>query len=204
MRSGEIVKRVCVFCGSSPGKDSDYLAAARELGDFLVNRQIGLVYGGGRVGLMGEIARTIHQAGGEVIGVIPQHLLDLEVGYTELSDLRVVHSMHERKALMAELSDAFIAMPGGLGTLEEFFEVVTWSQLSLHEKPCGLFNVNHYYDLMIEFLDHAVESHFINPAHRGLVLADERVEGLFEKFESFKPVRGNKGEWALRLTDGGR
>ncbi len=135
------MKRICVFCGSSPGARLEYARAARELADLLIKRNIGLVYGGARVGIMGEIASAVLKQGGEVIGVIPQELVEKEVAFTELTDLRIVGSMHERKALMAELSDGFIALPGGLGTIEEFFEVLTWAQLGLHRKPCGLLNV---------------------------------------------------------------
>ncbi len=135
------MKRVCVFCGSSPGARPEYLQAAIELGQALAGKNIGLVYGGAKVGMMGKIAESVLEKGGEVIGVIPKDLVEREVAFTGLADLRVVGSMHERKALMADLSDGFIALPGGLGTIEEFFEVVTWAQLGIHPKPCGLLNV---------------------------------------------------------------
>jgi uncharacterized protein (TIGR00730 family) len=134
------MERLCVFCGSMRGTDPSFAAAARSLGGEFLRRGLGLVYGGGRVGLMFEIARTIHERGGRVTGVIPRGMVEQELAYTEPSDLRIVETMHERKALMAELSDGFIALPGGLGTMEEFFEVVTWAQLGIHRKPCGLLN----------------------------------------------------------------
>jgi uncharacterized protein (TIGR00730 family) len=193
------VKRICVFCGSSPGARPDYAHAARQLGQGLATREIGLVYGGGRVGLMGEIANTVLDAGGEVIGVIPRELLDKEVAFTELSDLRVVPSMHERKALMVELSDGFVALPGGLGTFEEFLEVLAWAQLDIHQKPCGLLNVCGYYTKLMSFLDHAVNEQFIDWEHRSLLLVDENPETLLKKFEAYQPPRVDKTEWILRM-----
>jgi uncharacterized protein (TIGR00730 family) len=143
------MKRVCVFCGSSPGEHADYTEAARGLGVALVSRGLGLVYGGGGVGLMGELANSVLAAGGEVVGVIPRSLYEKEVAHTGVTDLRVVGSMHERKALMADLADAFIALPGGVGTLEELFEVVTWAQLGFHGKPCGVLDVRGYFEHLI-------------------------------------------------------
>ena len=194
------MKRICVFCGSSPGARPEYVQAARELGQSLADRGIGLVYGGGRVGVMGEIADAALEAGGAVIGVIPKELLDKEVAFTELSDLRVVSSMHERKALMVELSDGFIALPGGLGTFEEFFEVLTWAQLDIHQKPCGLLNVCGYYTQLMNFLDHAVTEQFIVSGHRGMLLTEDRPEALLNKFEAYEPPRVDKAEWALGLA----
>ncbi len=181
------MKRVCVFCGSSSGARAEYHAAARQTGEALVRRGLGLVYGGGGIGLMKRVADAVLAAGGEVIGVIPQSLVVKELGHREVADLRVVASMHERKALMAELSDAFIALPGGYGTLEEFCEVVTWSQLGLHAKPCGLLNVKGYYDALTALLDHAVNEQFLRPEHRGLVLVDEDPEGLLEQLARYRP-----------------
>src|SRR5450432_2117905 len=146
------IRRVCVFCGSSPGTHPEYARTARDVGALLAKQSIGLVYGGGKTGLMGEIADATLRAGGEVIGVIPEHLRVREIAHTGLSDLRVVASMHERKATMADLSDAFIGLPGGLGTMEEFFEVATWSQLGIHAKPTALLNVRGYYDLVDRFV----------------------------------------------------
>lgn len=195
------MKRVCVFCGSSPGARPDYMHAAQALGEALLARGLGLVYGGGDVGLMGGIARTVFEAGGEVIGVIPKVLAEKEVAYTKLSDLRVVASMHERKALMAELSDAFIALPGGLGTLEEFFEILTWTQLGIHEKPCGLLNVCGYFDDILHFVNKAVDENFINPKHASLLLVDDDPESLIEQFKNYTPPRIDKAKWILGLKN---
>ncbi len=195
------VKRVCVFCGSSPGSKPEYEEAAFALGKALIKNNTGLVYGGGRVGLMGIVASAAMEAGGEVIGVIPQDLVDKEVAHRGITDLRVVHSMHERKALMAELSDGFIALPGGLGTIEEFFEVVTWAQLGIHKKPCGLLNVSGFYDKAIDFLDHAVVEEFIAPAARSLVLVEEDPEALLRKFNGYRQPKVDKATWALALAN---
>jgi len=173
-----MVKRICVFCGSSSGARDEYAAAATSLARHLAGRNIGLVYGGSRVGLMGILADTALKAGGEVIGVIPRSLVAKEIAHTGLSDLRVVESMHERKALMADLSDAFIAMPGGFGTLDEFCEILTWSQLGLQRGPCCLLNVAGYYDLLLEMFDHAEKEQFVRPEHRRMVIAEERPESL--------------------------
>lgn len=181
-----IIKRLCVYCGSSPGKKSEYGEAARQLGSIMVSKNIDLVYGGASVGVMGEIADSVIKGGGEVIGVIPQTLLEKEVAHTGISDLRVVDSMHERKALMAELSDGFIALPGGLGTIEEFFEVMTWAQLGMHQKPCGLLNVCQYYQKLIDFLNHAVTERFLKEVHRSLVLVEESPDALLQKFEAYE------------------
>jgi uncharacterized protein (TIGR00730 family) len=166
------MRRVCVFCGSSIGNQPDYRAAAAALGAILADRGIGLVYGGGNVGLMGVIADAVMARRGHVIGVIPQSLADREIAHTGISELRVVDSMHTRKALMAELADAFIAMPGGVGTFEEFFEVVTWTQLGLHRKPCGLLNVSGFYTPLAAFIDQAVTEGFIRPVHRAAIVVD--------------------------------
>jgi uncharacterized protein (TIGR00730 family) len=181
------MKRICVFCGSSPGRRSSYRRAAVALGHLLAERRIELVYGGGNVGLMGAIADSVLQKNGRVTGVIPQALLDRELGHQGIQDLRVVGSMHQRKALMADLSDGFIALPGGLGTLEEFCEVLTWSQLGLQEKPCGLLNVENYYQPLLSLLDHAVEEGFVMPENRKLVLAHDEPEDLLESLLAFRP-----------------
>jgi len=180
------MKRVCVFCGSSPGAEPAYAQAARKLGSILAKSGIGLVYGGAGVGLMAEIANSAMQAQGEVIGVIPRSLVEKEVAHGGLIDLRVVDSMHQRKALMAELSDGFIAMPGGLGTLEEFFEVLTWAQLGMHTKPCGFLNVGGFYDRLLAFLDHAAKQRFIKPNHRAGVLVADTPERLLALFEVYR------------------
>jgi uncharacterized protein (TIGR00730 family) len=193
------MKRICVFCGSSPGGNPAYMQAARSLSEALVRRKIGLVFGGGKVGMMGELARTAFELGGEVIGVIPADLVKKEVAYTGLADLRVVENMHERKALMAELADGFIALPGGFGTLEEFFEVVTWAQLGLHLKPCGLLDVADYYTRLGEFLDHAVAEQFILGGHREMILIERDPEALIERFEHYQAPVIDKAAWALSL-----
>lgn len=194
------MKRICVFCGSSRGAKPAYGLAARELAQVFLRRQIALVYGGGRVGLMYEMARVIHEQGGKVIGVIPRGMVERELAFSSLTDLRVVGSMHERKALMAELSDGFIALPGGLGTIEEFFEVLTWSQLGMHKKPCGILNVERYFDSLLEFLDLAVVEKFIQPEHRSMILVDENPEALLKKFEGYRPPDVDMARWALDMT----
>jgi len=193
------LKRVCVFCGSSPGAQPEYVRAAAEMGRVLASDQIGLVYGGSKVGMMGAIASAVMAANGEVIGIIPEWLVKKEVAYQGITDLRVVDSMHERKALMAELSDGFIALPGGFGTIEEFFEVLTWSQLGIHKKPCGLLNIGHYFDSAIEFMDHAVEEQFISPDSRALVIIDDDPALLIKKFLEYRPHMVDKAAWALQF-----
>ena len=180
------MKRVCVYCGSSPGNQPDYTEAAKNLARALVERNIEVVYGGASVGIMGVLANSILAEGGHVIGIIPQTLVDREVAHPGLSDLRVVKSMHERKTLMAELSDGFIALPGGLGTLEEIFEVWTWGVLGLHRKPCGLLNTRDYYRSLIDFLDHAVSEKFIRDIHRAMLLVEEEPDRLLDRFECYK------------------
>jgi hypothetical protein len=191
------MKRICVFCGSSQGSRPEYRVAAEELGAELVRRNIGLVYGGGNVGLMGMLAEAVLSAGGEAVGVIPEHLMGREVGHKGLTKLHVVRSMHERKALMADLSDAFIALPGGFGTLE-FCEVVTWAQLGLHAKPCGVLNVLGYYSPLLAMFDHAVEERFLKTENRGLVLARESAAELLQALEQWHPARVEK--WLDRET----
>jgi uncharacterized protein (TIGR00730 family) len=175
------LQRVCVFCGSSAGGPGEYREAAQTLARELAARGIGLVFGGGRVGLMGVLADTMLEVGGHVIGVIPHALLAREVAHERLPDLRVVSSMHERKAMMAELSDAFIAMPGGFGTFEEFCEVVTWTQLGLHRKRCGLLNVRGFYDPLLALFDRAVVEGFLNPQNRAIVSAHTDVAALLQE-----------------------
>jgi uncharacterized protein (TIGR00730 family) len=192
------MRRICVFCGSSPGSRPEYAAAAEEMAAELVRRNIGLVYGGGNVGLMGIIADAVLKAGGEAIGVIPENLMALEVGHKGLTKLHIVRSMHERKALMADLSDAFIALPGGFGTLDEFCEVVTWTQLGLHAKPCGILNVLEFYSPLLRMFDHAVKDGFLKPENRALVLARESPAELLRALEEWRPVRVEK--WISRET----
>ena len=172
--------RLCVFCGSSVGSNPAYAEAAVTLGSLLARRGIGLVYGGGNVGLMGVIADAALAAGGEVIGVIPKALADREVANHGVTELRVVDSMHTRKAMMADLSDAFIAMPGGVGTFEEFFEAITWTQLGLHRKACGLLNVAGFYTPLAAFIDQAVSDGFIKPVHRAAIVVDDNPERLLD------------------------
>jgi len=192
------MRRICVFCGSSPGSRAEYRAATEELGAELVRRSIGLVYGGGNVGLMGVLADAVLKAGGEAVGVIPENLMAREVGHNGLTKLHVVHSMHERKALMADLSDAFIALPGGFGTLEEFCEVLTWAQLGLHAKPCGILNVLGYYSPLLAMFDHAVKERFLKQENRRLVVARESATELLRALEQWRPTLVEK--WLDRET----
>ena len=175
------MRSVCVFCGSNSGADPGYLTLAREFGDLLARREITLVYGGGRVGLMGAMAEAALAAGGQVIGVIPQMLLDKEVGHRGLTELHVVGTMAQRKQLMGDLSEAFVTLPGGIGTMDELFEAWTWTQLELHRKPCGLLNHGGYYDALIEFLDHAVEQGFLRPRFRAALIVDTEMTRLLER-----------------------
>lgn len=186
------MKRVCVFCGSSPGGRPEYRDAAEGLAAELFRRGMGVVYGGGKVGLMGAVADKMLALGGEAIGVIPEDLMAREIGHRGLTKLHIVRSMHERKALMADLSDAFIALPGGFGTFDEFCEVLTWSQLGLHRKPCGILNVLDYYSAFLAMLDHAVEERFLKPENRRLVLWANSPAELLDAFEVWKPVHVEK------------
>jgi uncharacterized protein (TIGR00730 family) len=181
------LKAVCVFCGSSTGNDPAYAEAARTLGRTLAERGITLVYGGGHVGLMGVVADAALGAGGGVIGVMPKALVEREIGHTGLTKLHVVGSMHERKAMMSELSGGFVALPGGNGTLEEFFEVLTWAQLGEHDKPCGLLNVAGYYDPLLAVFDRMVDRAFLKQEHRKLVLVERDPSALLERFEGYEP-----------------
>ena len=174
------MKRLCVFCGSSVGINGAYADAAEAMGALLAKRGIALVYGGGHVGLMGVVAEAALQAGGEVIGVIPRALFEREIGHSGVTDLRIVDSMHTRKAMMADLADAFVAMPGGVGTFEEFFEAVTWTQLGLHRKACGLLNVAGFYSPLAAFIDQAVSEGFIKPIHRAAIVVDDDPERLLD------------------------
>jgi uncharacterized protein (TIGR00730 family) len=181
------MRRVCVFCGSSAGERPEYRAAAADFGRALAARGLGLVYGGGCVGLMGVLADAALEAGAEVIGVIPRFLADKEIAHAGLSELRVVRSMHERKALMSELSDAFAALPGGLGTLEELFEVWTWAQLGLHKKPCGLLDAAGFYAPLTRFLDHAQHEGFVRAPHRAILHVESESAALLDRFEAHRP-----------------
>jgi uncharacterized protein (TIGR00730 family) len=181
------LQRICVFCGSSSGSRPAYRAAAESVGELFVERGVELVYGGGNIGLMGVLADTILARGGRAIGVIPNALVAREVGHAGLTELHVVDSMHERKAMMSDLSDGFIALPGGFGTLEEFCEVVTWSQLGIQSKPCGLLNIENYYAPLLELFNHAVREGFVREENRRLVLDDLDPVRLLEKMEEFRP-----------------
>jgi hypothetical protein len=188
---------MCVFCGSSPGARPSYAAAGADLARYLVARKISIVYGGSNVGLMRVLADTALAAGGEVIGVIPRGVLLREVAHEGLTELRVVESMHERKALMAELADAFIAMPGGFGTLEEFCEILTWTQLGLQRKPAGLLNVEGYYDDLLKLFDHAVREQFVKTAHRRMVIAEPDAAALVERLLAWEAPSDEK--WIARV-----
>ncbi|MBD2465835.1 TIGR00730 family Rossman fold protein [Oscillatoria sp. FACHB-1407] len=186
------MQRVCVFCGSNMGIRPVYQLAAEAMGKALAKRGLELVYGGGNVGLMGVVADATLNAGGKVIGVIPQLLVDKELAHPNLTQLHIVNSMHERKALMADLSDAFIALPGGFGTFEEFCEVLTWSQLGIHHKAFGLLNVERYYDNLLALFDHAVDEQFLAPKHRSLVLQSSDPDRLLDALLNYQPVMVDK------------
>ena len=181
------MKSVCVFCGSSPGVNGDYLKTARDLGQLLAVRGITTVYGGASVGIMGAVADAALGAGGKVIGIIPESLVSRELGHKGLHELKVVGTMHQRKAMMSDLSDGFISLPGGIGTMEELFEVLSWAQLGIHRKPCGLLNAAGYYDRLLEFLDYAVSQGFVGPKQRELLLVEEDPEALLGRMESYQP-----------------
>lgn len=186
------MKRIAVYCGSNPGTQPEYAAAAAQLGALIARAGIELVYGGGMVGLMGIVANAAMEHGGHVIGVIPEKLVIKEVVHEKLPDLRVVKNMHERKALMAELSDAFIALPGGYGTFEEFFEVLAWSQLGWHQKPFGLLNIAGFYSHLMAFLDHTMAEGFIRPQHRELVILESDVEKILHRLQTFRAPPDSK------------
>ena len=186
------MRHVCVFCGSSPGARSDYTHAAQVMGAALADRDLSLIYGGGHTGLMGVLADAVLTAGGHVTGVIPQALLDKEVAHQHLSALIVTRSMHERKEKMADLADAFIALPGGFGTYDEFCEIVTWAQLGIHGKPIGLLNVSGFYDGLIAFFDHAVDEQFIRPQHRAMLQISADPLQLLDLLAAYQPVSTTK------------
>jgi hypothetical protein len=187
------MRRLCVFCGASPGRDPAYVELARAVGAGLAGRGIGVVYGGGRLGLMGALADAALAVGGEVIGVIPRGLVGRELAHPGVTELRIVESLHERKAQMAELADGFIALPGGLGTLEEMAEVASWAQLELHHKPIGLLGYAGYWDSLLAWLDRAVAEGFISVAHRQLVAIDPDLDALLARFEGWRPPAGRWG-----------
>ncbi len=181
-----IMKRICVFCGTNAGSSPAFLRAADHLGTLLASRGIAIVYGGANVGLMGALADAALRAGGDVTGIIPRSLVEAEGSHTGLKDIRVVDSMHERKQLMHDLSDAFIALPGGLGTLEELFETLTWGQLGIHRKPVGVVNVERYFDPLLAMLDHGVDAGLVRPEHRALLLSETSAELLLARFAAYE------------------
>jgi len=181
------MKRICVYCGSNTGKDKDYANAARELAEVLVQSDIGLVYGGSSKGIMGLLADAVLVDGGAVEGVMPKSLLEKEVAHDGLTEMHIVESMHARKSMMAVLSDGFIALPGGYGTLEEIVEILTWAQLQFHEKPCGLLNVNGYFNHLLSYLDHAEAEGFLHAAHRAMLQVSKKPADLIRRFESYIP-----------------
>lgn len=184
------MKSICVFCGSKENLSEVYTSGAKELGKLLAEKNIGLIYGGGNVGLMGEIASAVLNSGGKVTGIIPEDLMERErarkKNLLELTELKIVKTMHQRKAMMSELSDGFIAMPGGLGTLEEFFEIWTWAQLGIHGKPIGLLNINNYFQNLIDFLEHSVKEGFVSKVHKEMVIIEEKQAILLERMENYK------------------
>jgi len=180
------LKNICVYCGSNAGNDPIYTTQAQALGRSLVERGLGLVYGGSRVGIMGVVADAVLQAGGRAIGVLPEALMQKELAHKGLTELHVVASMHERKTMMAAKADAFVAMPGGIGTLEEIFEVWTWAQLGFHNKPCGLLNVAGFYDKLAGFLNHAADSGFMQPQHRQMLAVESDANRLLDRFATYE------------------
>jgi len=195
-----MIKTICVFCGSSTGAKPIYSEQSRKLARFFYQQKLTLVYGGANVGLMGILADSLLEAGGKVIGVMPKSLVEREVAHTGLTEMHIVDGMQERKALMAKLSDAFIALPGAFGTFDELFEILTWNQLGIVHKPVGLLNIDGFFDPLIRLLDHAVEEKFLRPEHRGILLIDHSPESLYEKLDAFQPVTAEK--WIERLKQG--
>jgi uncharacterized protein (TIGR00730 family) len=193
------MKRIAVFCGSSVGIGNEYTSVAKSLGSALVKNKMGLVFGGGMIGLMGVIARSVLENGGEVIGVIPEALYKKQLALQGLTDLRIVGSMHERKAVIADLSGGFIAMPGGLGTIEEIFEALTWTQLGIHTKPCGFLNIRNYYNHLIKFLDHMSDQNFIDENHRSMIIMEKDPDILLTKIKSYAHPEVDKSAWALNM-----
>ncbi len=187
-----MIGSVCVFCGSNAGNDPRFAAAARAFGALLAKEGIALVYGGGHVGLMGIVADAVLASGGKAVGVIPRALWDREVGHRNLTEIHIVETMHERKAMMASLADAFVALPGGLGTLEEIFEVWTWAQLGIHRKPVGFLDVEGFYSLLLEFLDRAVDAGFVRPQFRAIAIVDTDPAALLRKLGDYEPPRVEK------------
>jgi uncharacterized protein (TIGR00730 family) len=186
------IKNLCVYCGSNAGNRPDYIEGARALAREMVRRDIGLVYGGASVGIMGAVADAVLAEGGRAIGIIPESLMRKEIGHHGLTELHVVRSMHERKTMMAERSDGFIALPGGAGTLEELFETWTWAQLGMHQKPCGLLNIAGYYDQLAGFLNHAVQESCIRAEHRAMLIVEEHPAALLDRYAAYTPPTVSK------------
>lgn len=195
-----MIKTLCVFCGSSMGRQQVYASSAQHLAEYLIEKKITLVYGGANVGLMRILADTMLAAGGKVIGVMPQSLVEREVAHAGLTEMHIVDGMQERKALMADLSDAFIALPGAYGTLDELFEVLTWNQLGLINKPIGLLNIDGFFNPLLQMLDHAVEEKFLRREHRDMLLMDSDIDSLCVRLEVYQPVTAEK--WIERLKEG--
>ncbi len=185
------LKRIAVFCGFNTGSEPEYMQAAQAMGNALAKREITLVYGGGRMGMQGALSRAVLEAGGRVIGVMPKSLVEKDMAFDQLTDLRVAKDLPEHKAMMAELAGGFIALPGGLGTLEEFFEILTWAQIGLHHKPCGLLNVNGYFDKLLAFIDHVRDMQFISQPARDLLITAENPDKILELFMEFASKKTN-------------
>jgi uncharacterized protein (TIGR00730 family) len=185
-----VITRLCVFCGTNTGNRPEYGTAARELGALLAAEGIELVYGGASVGIMGELADAVQEGGGHVTGIIPQQLVQKEAAHRGIPDLIVVGSMHQRKSQMADLSDGFIALPGGIGTLEGFLEILTWGQLGIHAKPCGILNIAGYFDALTKFLDHAVTEGFLTEPHRGSIMVEADPRTLLQRMRAYAPPEG--------------
>jgi uncharacterized protein (TIGR00730 family) len=193
------IRSICVFCGSSAGSHEIYSQKAHDLGQLLVEKDISLVYGGSNVGIMRVIADTMLQSGGRVIGVMPHTLIDREVAHKGLTEFHVVETMSARKMLMGDLSDAFIAMPGGIGTLDELFETMSWNQLEIMDKPVALFNISHYFDHLIKFLEHSVDQRFVKPEHHTNLIVDDDENQLIQKIDSYTPLKVDGGKWINEL-----
>ena len=192
MATDKSMNRICVFCGTNPGTRPEYGAAARRLGQVLAEQGLELVYGGASVGIMGELADSVHEHGGHVTGIIPQQLVEKEAAHTGIANLIVVASMHQRRSQMADMSDGFIALPGGIGTLEGFFEILTWAQLGIHAKPSGILNVEGYFDGLTGFLDHAVREGFLTEPHRNAIIVERDPVVLLQRMQAYTPPQGEK------------
>lgn len=195
------IRSICVFCGSSAGSQEIYSQKARDLGNLFVNKGITLVYGGSNVGIMRVIADTMLQSGGKVIGVMPHTLINREVAHTDLTEFHVVSTMAERKTLMGELSDAFISMPGGIGTLDELFEAMSWNQLEIMDKPVAILNIDHYYDHLLSFMEYSVDQRFVKPEHFKNLIVDANENQLLEKIFNYVPVKVDGGKWINELKE---